>query len=150
MYRHEKFYIAGNRFSVRIHDQEYHSFTFNRPNPGWKDFGERWLKIALNKEYLQKLSVTCIDVAYLPSNHFRIIRGSKEDNILPTKWDLDELPQAANLVMAVKTGFFRIQGCYLACDGGYIGSKKNVDLNPMTDSDLILNLLKVAEKIYTP
>ena len=150
MYSHEKFYIAGNGFSMRIHDPEYHSFTFDNPNSMWKDLGDRWLKIAFNKEYLQKLSVKWIDVAYLPSNHLQIIHGKKEDNILPTNWDLNEVPQAANFVIMVKNGFFRIQGRYLQGEGGYVGSKKNVDLNPIIDSEVILNLLKIAEKIYLP
>ena len=146
----DKFYIKGNGFSIRIHEPETDLFTFNNPNPHWKDLGEIWLKVALDMEYLRKLNDKWIDVAYLPSSHIGIIRGNKEDNVLPTKSDIAEFPKATNFVIMTKNGLFRIQGRYLGCEGGFTGAKNNVEFDPIKDYDLILKLLQIAKKIHSP
>jgi hypothetical protein len=145
-----KFFIKSSKVSVRIHKPDQDSFTFNKPNPRWKVLGDAWLNVALNKEHLEKQKSRILDVAYLPSSHLGITRGNKEDNVLPAKRDLHKFPNSSNFVIMTKNGFFRIQGSYLACDGGYIGSKKNVEFDPVTERDTILALLRIAKKIHSP
>jgi hypothetical protein len=48
------------------------------------------------------------------------------------------------------TNLFRLNAKFKPQNNLRVGSKKNVDLSPERDKEAILNILKVAEKIYEP
>ena len=131
---------------VRIMMIEKSTYTIDNPNPEWKIKGEKWITFVLEKwkEGMQ------FDVAYIPHIPIEIKPGYQIHNVIPTRWDLEEIPNAANFYMGGYNNGFRLNARYKNPAHPYIGSKKNVDLFPDRDGEVILELLKLAEKIYHP
>ncbi len=86
------------------------------------------------------------NVAYIPHVPTEIRQGKQIHKVIPTRWDLEQVPKASNLYMDGGNNKFRLNGKYPKPE--FVGSKKNVDLSPNDDKDAILELLKLAEKIY--
>ena len=81
---------------------------------------------------------------------FRLNKGIKIHDVLPTYWDLEKLPGASNFCMGGGNNLFRLNAKYKSTLNPFVGSKKNVDLSPIEDKQAILDLMKIAEKIYLP
>ena len=130
----------------RIMKKEKATYSINNPNPEWKGKGERWIEYALSKWRKGEQH----DVAYIPHVPIEIEIDNKVYHRIPTKWDLKELPWAANFYMGGLNNKFRLNARYKDPKNLYIGSRRNVDLSPAEDEDMIMKLLKIAEKIYDP
>lgn len=131
---------------VRIMKEEKPTYSFEKPNPKWKELGLKWIEYAL--KYWSQGEV--YDVAYIPHIPLEIRQGSIVHNILPTKWNIEEIPNAANFYMGGGNNLFRLNARFKSPNHPFVGSKKNVDLSPEHDKEAILKLLMIAEKIYEP
>jgi len=121
-------------------------YSIENPNPNWKDMGEEWIKFALNTWKPGE----AYDVAYIPHIPVELRQGNKIHNVIPTRWDLDENPNPANLYMGGRDNTFRLNARYKNPAHEFVGTRKNVDLYPIEDKETILELLKIANKIYFP
>lgn len=142
---------------VRIMKEEKPTYTFENPNPNWEELGRQWIEYAL--EYWNPREPCDIKVAYIPHSPLKIKQAMKTgssivNDVLPTRWNLEKKPDSANFYMYAwiegGTNLFRLNAKFKPQDNLRVGSKKNVDLSPERDKEAILNLLKVAEKIYAP
>ena len=131
--------------NVRIMKIENSKYSIQKPNPEWKNKGEKWIAFALSKQEW-KVGDT-YDVAYIPHIPIEIIQGNKVHNVIPTYWDLEHTPDASNFYLG---GNFRLNARYKNPAHMFIGSRKNVDLSPIDDKETILELLKLAERISNP
>lgn len=127
---------------VRIIKMEKASYSIENPNSEWQIKGEKWITFALSKWKEGEV----YDVAYIPHVPIEIRQGKQIHKVIPTRWDLEQVPKASNLYMGGGNNKFRLNGKYPKNE--FVGSKKNVDLSPNDDKDAILELLKLAEKIY--
>lgn len=120
------------------------TYSLENPNPEWKNKGEKWIAFAQSKKAWNVGEV--YDVAYIPSIPIEISQGVKTHNILPTAWDLSKVPDISNFDLG--GGTFRLNGKYKNPENMFVGSKKHVNLSVHNDVEAILDLLKIAEKIY--
>ncbi len=116
-----------------------------KSNPEWMIKGEKWIAFALAK--LDWKVGDTYAVAYIPSAPIEITQKKHIHQIVPIHWDLEELPNSDNFYLGTP-GIFRLNGKYYNPKFKTTGSRKNVDLSPKEDKDEIINLLKIAEKIY--
>jgi hypothetical protein len=120
------------------------TYSIEKPNPDWKTKGEKWIRFVLED---WKIGMQ-FDVAYIPHVPIVIKQENIIHNAIPTRWDLEEIPNAANLCVGGGNNTFRLNGRYKNPGHIYIGSRKNVDLSPTEDIEAIFDLLKIAENIY--
>lgn len=151
MDEYERLEIGGRKSRVRVVVPELPTYSFLNPNPEWETLGNKWIDYALN-HFKPEVRVGEIcdchnDVAYIPHIRLEIkLERPKPHYVLPTEWNLHELPRAANFC-AYKGGF-RLNA--KQCEGTFVGSQHNVDLDAVKDADIVLELLKLAERIYSP
>ena len=124
---------------------ENSKYLIQKPNPEWKNKGEKWIAFALSKQEW-KVGDT-YDVTYIPHIPIEIIQGNKVHNVIPTYWNLEHTPDALNFYLGRN---FRLNARYKNPAHMLIGSMKNVDLSPIDDKETILELLKLAERISNP
>lgn len=151
MDRYKQLAVGGRKSKVRVVKPELPTYSFSNPNPEWVNLGCGWIDYALN-HYRPEAQVGEMrdrhnDVAYIPHIPLEIkLERPKPHYVLPTEWNLDELPRAANFY-AYKGGF-RLNA--KQCEGTFVGRQHNVDLDAVKHADIVLDLLKLAEKIYSP
>ncbi len=138
----------GN-FYVRIMKMESNIYSMENPNPHWQNLGEKWVQFALSecREGVQ------YEVAYIPHIPIEIKQGNTIHNVLPTYWDSDNIKddlKVCNFTLGGGNNLFRLNARYKSPLNPYVGSRENVDLSPIGDKQAILELLKLAEKIYPP
>lgn len=138
--------IMKPKFSkVRMMKIENAKYSIQRPNPEWKNKGEKWITFALS---IEKWDVgETYSVAYIPHIPIEIRQDYTVHNVIPTYWDLEQTPNAYNFYLS---NDFRLNAKYKNPAHMLVGSKKNVDLSPIDDKEAILELLKLAHKIYDP
>lgn len=151
MDEYEQLAIGGRKSKVRVVKPELATYSSSNPNPEWGDLGNRWIDYAL-KHFKPEARVGEIrdrhnDVAYIPHVPLEIkLERPKPHYVLPTEWNLHELPRAANFC-AYKGGF-RLNA--KQCEGTFVGKQHNVDLDAVKHAAIVLDLLKLAERIYSP
>lgn len=130
-----------------------HTYTKEKPNPEWKTKGEKWIDFALNKWK----PLNSYDVAYI--SHVPI--PIEDVHVAPTYWPYTEeekkedIPRVTNFKMGGGNNQFRLNARFIKnsdSETKFLGSKKNIDLNPYIekDKDKILELLRLAEVIFEP
>ncbi len=139
-------------FSVRIMKMERNTHSFRNPNPLWQDLGSKWLEIA-EKGIPAGISFR---VAYIPHIPIEISFANHVYDRLPQYKDIKQFPHERNFILAnfIKKGelktVFRLYADYQHPSGPMGGGKANVDLFPVENTQVILDLLKIAEKIFQP
>lgn len=131
---------------VRVMKTQKATYSIENPNPEWKIKGEKWINFAL---FNWKEGKT-YDVAYIPHIPLKICKGMQVHDVIPISWDLEEVPNASNFYMGGGNNKFRLNARYKNPANLFIGSRKNVDLSPSDDKEAILELMKLAERIYDP
>lgn len=124
------------------------TYSIENPNPEWKIKGEKWITFALSKSKCDVGEV--YNVAYIPHIPIEIRQSIQVHNLIPTRWDLEVNSKASNFDMGGGNNKFRLNARYNPQGTMFIKSRKNVDLSPIEDKESILELLKLAEKIYDP
>jgi hypothetical protein len=137
------------RFKVRILKFENNHYSLENPNPDWEKFGLAWLKISEG----QIEDKTWFKVAYIPQVMIEI---SENVYRVPKYRNIQKFPGERNFILrrftrnGVDINLFRLYSRTGHPSGPIGGSEVNVDLSPIDDSTVILDLLKIAEKIYLP
>lgn len=135
---------------VRIMKPENNTYTVEDPNPDWKRLGEQWIDFAINKakEHTQ------YKVAYIPSMCIRINYDNHEFYRAPQYKTLQVYSEDRNWIIrsVIKDGkaitMFRLYANSQNPSGYFSGTKANIDLNPNAYPQVILELFKIAERIY--
>jgi hypothetical protein len=104
---------------ARIMKMEKATYSIEKPNPDWKTKGEKWIRFALENWEIGMQ----FDVAYIPHVPIVIKQGNIIHNVIPTRWDLEEIPNAVNLYMGEGNNTFRLNGRYKDPGRMYIGSR---------------------------